>query len=174
MVLAVALAIGAGSQAAVKNLVVPKGTVVNLAFVSTFSSKTAHVGDKIKLQVAQDVTVGSTTVIRRNTPVTGVITSVEGRKHYGVNAKMRMVLNPVKSVYGKRIAIEPRSKGDYIGGKTGEAAGATIGGAAILGPVGLVGGYFVVGKSVFVKKGDLLGTLVSKNVTLSSGTRAKK
>jgi len=165
--IALALAMAAGSQAATKKLVVPKGTVVNLAFDTAFNSKTASVGDKINLHVVENVVVKGVTVIARDTPVIGTISSVERRKRYGVNAKMRIVLNPVQSVFDKAIPVAARAKGDYVGARTGEAAGATIGGAAILGPLGLAGGYFVVGKNVNVKKGDLLSTAVTTKVKIT-------
>ena len=52
--------------------------------------------------------------------------------------------------------------------RPGEAAGASIGAAAILGPVGLVGGYFVVGKEVHAKPGDKLTVEVSKDVLVKA------
>lgn len=170
LVIALAISIAAAAEAQTKRFVVPKGTLVDLVFISAFTSRTAKVGDPVKLKVNGNVTVGGRRVINRGTTVTGTIKSVEGRGRYGVNAKVRLVLNPIRSNYGKRIPIEPRVKGDYLGGRTAEAAGATVGGAAVLGPVGLIGGYFVVGKTVTVQKGDPLATQVSKNVTL----RAKK
>ena len=48
----------------------------------------------------------------------------------------------------------------------GVAAGASAGGALVLGPVGLVGGYFIVGKSVNVKVGDHLVSQVSSDTML--------
>ena len=137
-----------------------------MKFDKALSSRTSNVGDTVSLHVADNVMVGNKVVIKKGTKVTGVMSKVNHRKHYGVNAKIRLALNPIKSTYGKKISIEPRTKGDLVGGKTGEAAGAAIGGAAILGPIGLIGGYFVVGKPVTVKVGDPLSTLVSKNIVL--------
>lgn len=168
LILSVALVLMLGIliNAASVKLVVAKGTIVDLKFDKAFSSRTSKIGDSVSLHVVNDVRSGNTVVIKKGTKVTGVMSSVDKRKRYGVNAKIRIALNPVKSTYGVMIPIEPRTKGDYIGGKTGEAAGATIGGAAILGPVGLVGGYFVVGKPVTVKVGDPLSTMVTKNIVL--------
>ncbi len=141
---------------------VPAGTPVTLVFDQTLSSKTAKVGQQVKFSVADDVMVGSTLVIKKGTPVTGVIAKAEKRKRFGVNATIRIALNPVKSTQGARIALEPRSQGHPVEGeKSGQGAAATVGGAAILGPVGLVGGYFVSGKDVEVKPGDKLETEVS-------------
>jgi len=158
------------ASAKVEQIIVPKGTEVILAFNQALSSKTAKVGQSVALHVKNGVNIGGRTVLKAGTKVTATISQVDKRGHYGVNAKMRIVLNPVRSAYGAMINLEPRSKGKYIGGKkTNEAAGATAGGAILLGPVGLVGGYFVHGKPVTIKVGDLLVTEVSKTVTLVRG-----
>jgi hypothetical protein len=155
----------AGSASA-QRVVVPKGTPVDLAFDSAFSSKTAKVGDVVPLHVTRDVVVRGHTIIRKGTRVTAVISDVSKRKRYGVNAKIQLALNPVNTTFGRSIPLEPRSQGRYVGRKTGGAAAATLGGAALLGPVGLVGGYFISGRSVNVKPGDPLATEVSKSVVL--------
>ena len=158
-------AIGASAKA--MPITVPKGTEVSLVFNQALSSKTAKVGQSVSLHVKNDVKIGSQTVLGRGAKVTGVLSQVDKRKSYGVNAKMRIALNPVKSVYGQMINLEPLSKGNKLSGKkTSQAAGATVGGAIIAGPVGLVGGYFIHGKSVKIKVGDMLLTEVAQTVTL--------
>jgi hypothetical protein len=148
------------------SVTVPKGTQVVLVFDQALSSRTAKVGQKVSFHVKNNVSVGNKTVIKAGKKITGTISKVEKSKHYGINADMRIVINPVK-VKGGTISLDPVSKGKPVGGKTGEAAGATVGGAVILGPVGLVGGYFVVGKSVMIKVGDTILTEVAKTVKLN-------
>jgi len=159
------LAVSAIAQA--ERVRVLKGTEIILAFDQALSSKTATVGEPVSLHVVNDVTVAGHTILKAGTPVTATISQVDKRKRYGINAKMRIVLNPVKSTYGRMLALAPRSKGKFVGGKrSAEAAGATVGGAILLGPVGLLGGYFIVGKSVTINVGDQLTTEVTKSVTL--------
>lgn len=143
---------------------IPKGTNVPLVFDQALSSKTAKEGDKVNFRVAQDVTVDGKTVIKQGTHVTGIVTSVDKRQRYGVNAKLRIALNPI-NLGGTTIPLEPKSKGKYTGSRTDQAAIATGGGALLLGPVGLIGGYFVVGKPVNVKVGDPLITEVARDTT---------
>jgi hypothetical protein len=150
-----------------ERITVPKGTDVILAFDQDLSSKTAKVGDVIFLHVANDVRVGGHTILEAGTKVTGTISQVDKRKRYGINAEMRIVLNPVKSTYGRMIELNARREGKLVGGKkSDEAAGATVGGAILLGPVGLIGGFFVHGKPVEIRAGDQLATEVSKAVRL--------
>ena len=148
-------------------ITVPKDTDVTLVFDQALSSKTAKEGQQVKLHVQNDVMVGDKTIIKGGTPVTGVVSKVEKRKHFGVNAKMRIALNPVRTASGAMLALEPREKGKVAGSKTGEAAGASAGGALLLGPIGLVGGYFVVGKPVNVKVGDTIVSTVTHDTTIN-------
>ena len=155
------------ASARIERITVPKGTEVSLVFNQALSSKTAKVGESVALHVKNDVKISGVTVLAADTKVTGVLSQVDKRKRYGVNAKMRIALNPVKSVYGEMINLEPLSKGNKLSGKkTSQAAGATAGGAIVLGPVGLVGGYFIHGKAVKIKVGDVLLTEVAQTVTL--------
>lgn len=155
-----------------QRITVPQGTPVDLIFDQGLDSKTTKVGQAVRLHVRDDVMVGNRTIIRSGAPVTGVITNVKKRQRYGVNAQMMIALNPVRSAYGQGIPLSPRTKGNRIGGrKSGQAAGATAGGAIVLGPVGLLGGYFVHGKRVVIHPGDPLATEVSSTVVLRERAR---
>ena len=165
VIVGVMLAVGA--SAAEQRLMVPKGTDVTLVFDQAVSSKTAKVGDAVRLHVKEDVTVDRHVILKHGARVSGVISRVDARKRYGINAKLRIALKQVRSTYGEPLTLEARSKGKYIQGKkSGSAAGATAGGAIIAGPVGLVGGYFIHGKAVRIKRGDIMQTEVGRNTWL--------
>ena len=148
---------------------IPKGTAVTLVFEQAASSKTIKAGDKVELTVKDNVVWNSRVILKKGTPVTAIVSKVDKRKRYGINAQLRFALNPVKSVYGQMINLEPRQRGNVVGGKTAEAGAATAGGVILLGPVGLIGGYFVVGKEVNIRVGDVLETEFSKDVLIKNG-----
>src|SRR5690242_6554806 len=81
---------GLPAQSRAAKLTVPKGVDVPLAFDQSLTSKTAKVGDQVKFHVTEAVVVDSKTIIKEGTPVTGMITKVDKRKHFGVNAKMQI------------------------------------------------------------------------------------
>jgi hypothetical protein len=139
-----------------------------VAFDQALNSKTTKAGQRVRLHVTDDVLVGGQKVIGKGARVQGVISKVSKRKRYGRNAEMRIVLESVQSVVtGKKVPLEAGGKGDEVSGrKSAQAAGATVGGAAVLGPVGLIGGYFVTGKAVNIKVGDTFVTEVPKDVVL--------
>lgn len=142
-----------------------KGTDVPLLFEHSLSSMTAKVGDRVDFRVKDDVHgTNGDVVIARDTPVVGHVTKVKGHAKYGVNAQIQITLDKVKAVNGKWVPLEPKYHGKEFGKRTDEAAAATIGGAVLLGPVGLIGGYFVNGKKVEVKPGDTFVTEVAKDM----------
>jgi hypothetical protein len=155
MKMAIPLAVGLllPLSALADKITVPKGTDIVLAFDQPLTDKKAKDGDKVNLHVDKDVQVDGKTVIAEGTKATGVITAVKGRARYGVNARIQMLINPITAVDGTKIPIGYKTK-SADNGKTAGAAAATVGGAVVLGPIGLVGGYFVVGKHVNVKPGD--------------------
>lgn len=143
-----------------------KGTPVTLAFDDAVNSKHVHSGDTVHLHVYEDVRDGGRVVIRRGTRVTAIITDVQKNGRFGKNAQLKLSINPIRQD-GVEIPLQPRQKGNIVGGSKGtEAAGVAGAGAVVLGPVGLAAGYFVVGKSVNVHPGDKLETQVSSDVRL--------
>lgn len=154
------------AAAVADTVTIPKGTDVPLVFDQAVSSKTAKKGDKITLHVESDVVVGTQIVFARGTSVTGIITNVQHRKNFGVNANLKLAFNPVATILGASIDIGPRSKGKSTGSRTDHAAVIAGGGALLLGPVGLVGGYFVVGKQVEIKPGDKIQTEVVRETSI--------
>jgi hypothetical protein len=141
---------------------VPKGTDVVLAFDQTMTDQKAKDGDKVKLHVDQDVLIDGKIVITSGTKVSGTITSVKKRARFGVNARVQMLLKPIKTVDGSKVVVGYNTRSGS-NGKTAGAAAASAGGALILGPVGLVGGYFIVGKHVNVKPGDKMTVNTDKD-----------
>jgi len=146
---------------------VPKGTEIVLAFDQPLKDTTARDGDKVRLHVDQDVQVDGKTVIKEGTKAYGTITAVKKRARFGVNARIQMKIKPIRTVDGKHVVVGYKTK-STSNGKTAGAAAASVGGAALLGPVGLVGGYFIVGKHVNVKPGDKTTVDVDKDTVVNA------
>jgi hypothetical protein len=143
---------------------VPAGTEVWLKFDQSLDSGTAKVGERVKLHVAHDVMVNGRDVAPAGTQVWGVVTTVDKRGRFGKNGRLRITIDPIDTGHG-HLPVQPRDKGkDFKGSRTDQAALLSGGGALLLGPVGLVGGYFVAGKQVRIKPGDNLRTEVSDTV----------
>jgi chitobiase/beta-hexosaminidase-like protein len=67
----------AGEPSASAKLLLARGTAVPLVFASDVSSKTADVGDKISLAVAEDLKIGAVVVVKKGTPAVATVTEVD-------------------------------------------------------------------------------------------------
>ncbi len=143
-----------------------KGTPVSLTFDQGLSSKTAHVGDKVMFHVADDVTVGGTVVIKRGARASATISEMQKKGRFGKNAQIKLTINPIK-VGSVDVPLQPRQKGNIVGGKRGaQAAGVSGAGLVVLGPLGAAAGYGIVGHEVDIKAGGKLETQVSADVQI--------
>src|SRR5438128_306836 len=86
--LSLAFALTTLMPAYAENISVKKGTDVKLAFDNSLSSDTAKPGDRVKLHVDEAVVVDGKTVIPEGEKVTGTISRVKKRAHFGVNANI--------------------------------------------------------------------------------------
>jgi translation elongation factor P/translation initiation factor 5A len=67
----------AAEPSAAPKLLLARGTAVPFVFVSDVSSKTADVGDKISLSLAEDLKVGDVIVVKKGTPAVATVTEVD-------------------------------------------------------------------------------------------------
>ena len=65
------------SNSASEKLLLARGTPVSLVFVTDVSSKTADVGDKLSLTLAEDLKAGNITLIKKGTPSIATVTEVD-------------------------------------------------------------------------------------------------
>lgn len=126
------------------DVVIPDGTEVRLQLVERVSSATARVGEKIRLEVAEDVKVGDRIVIAQGAPASGTVTVAEPRKSFGRRGKLDFTIDSVKTVDDQpvRLRVTKRAEGGERYLATGVVTYFT-----------LVGGVFVKGKDVEVDTG---------------------
>ncbi len=118
-----------GTACYADTITVMKGTNVPLVFDQSVSSKTAKKGDIVKLHVATDVAIGDKIIFKGGEKVTAVITEVQRRKNFGVNAKLRLKFDPIATTFGPSVEVEAKSKGKSTGSRADEAAAISGGGA---------------------------------------------
>lgn len=136
----------------------PKDTLVKLRFTDPVSTRAALEGQKVNLRAAEDVYVGTTLVIKKDETTTAVINKVKRPGSWGRSGKIEIEFGTIKAVDGADVKLGPWTRDDKA--PTGYAAGASVGGAVLLGPVGLVGGLFVKGKHVDIPIGQEIDAAV--------------
>ncbi len=151
---AAAPAVTVTATAASTYMNLPAGTLVQLRLTDPVSTRDAKQGDVVNLRVADDVYLGTKLVIRKDETTTATITEVRGPRNWGRSARLGFEFGAVKAVDGTAVTLGPWTRETRKEESMGYAAGATVGGAVLLGPVGLVGGMFVKGNHVELPAGQ--------------------
>ena len=138
----------------------PANTVFPITLSEGVATKTNQEGDTIRFTVAQDVFVDDVLVLPQGAQGTGVVTKIQPPRSFGRNGKLEIKFNQVFGIDDEPIATvlgpEAKEKLKY------EAA--ALGGAMVLGPIGLIGGYFVKGSDVDMPAGTALYIQVQDTV----------
>ncbi|HHT89444.1 MAG: hypothetical protein QM451_08565 [Bacillota bacterium] len=132
----------------VKRLTLPAQTLVRVALASTVDSSTAQVGDQVQYRVVEDVMIEGRVVIPLG--ATGLATVAEATAAGGLGKDGRVVLDfgKITALDGTQVRLRVDETATQRNRSLELAAGASMAGVILLGPVGLVSGYFVRGKNV--------------------------
>jgi len=87
-----------------RELVLRNQTAVRLKLVRELSSATAHVGEEVNFEVAQDVVVGGLVVIAKGAPAVGAVTEAEPKKR-GKGGKINVSVASVLLANNEKIAV---------------------------------------------------------------------
>ena len=123
----------------------------------TTEDKASKVGDRPRMEVAENVVVDGVTVIPKGTPVTGELTAVRNKGMWGKSGKLEgRVLN--LSLNGRTV----RMSGAFDDkGVTGTAA---VVGAVLLVPIV---GFFVTGTSARIPAGGQISAYVDEDIVFN-------
>ncbi len=132
---------------------VPANTLVKIALVTPVNAKNLKAGDTIRYQVADDVTVDGKLVFAKGALGTGTVQKVVQARNFGRNAEVEIDFSQVKSVDGTEAATFLGEESKTEMKNMAMAAGASVAGMILLGPVGIVAGAFVHGKNIDVPEG---------------------
>lgn len=146
----------AAAAAASGKLFLPQGTAVPLVFASDVNSKTAHVGDKISLTLAQDLKAGDAVVARKGTVSFATITQVDKPHVFGGPGE----------VYFKADYLQADGTVIKLRGSAAKEGQDEASKAAALMVVPLPVGLLVHGKDVEIKPGAQFTAFVDADTVL--------
>lgn len=135
----------------VKQVTLPAQTLVKVALAETISSAEAQVGDAVVYQVTEDVMVDGRVVIPAGTTSRAVVSEVTAAGRLGKDGRIVMDFGRVPALDGTLVPLKVDERATEKNRSLELAAGASMAGIILLGPVGLVGGYFVKGKDVQIE-----------------------
>lgn len=144
----------ANGQITTLNTIVNKDTLVKIKIVTPLNTKTSRTGDIVMFQAAEDVHSGGQLVIAKGAQGFGKVTKVEQAKNFGRDAKLEITFNSIEGIDGSSIATILGDKAKEETKSLALAAGATVAGLVILGPIGVVGGAFVRGEDISIPAGS--------------------
>jgi hypothetical protein len=148
----------AAEPSAPAKLLLARGTAVPLVFASDVSSKTADVGDKISLTLAEDLKVGAVVAVKKGTPAVATVTEVDNRGMAGAPGE---VFFQADSLQAGSVLIKMHGAAAKEGqDKVGKAMGLMF---VPVVPVGI----FVRGKDAEIKQGASFTAFVDADTLLS-------
>lgn len=135
----------------VKRVNLPAQTLVKIALTKTIDSATAQVGDKVVYRITEDVMVDGRVVIPAGTTSVATVTEVTAAGRLGKDGRVLIDFGTVLALDGTAVRLKVDERATEKNRSLELAAGASMAGIILLGPVGLVGGYFVKGKDVQIE-----------------------
>jgi hypothetical protein len=137
-----------------------QGTAVPLVFASDVNSKTAEVGDKISLALAEDLKVGDVMVARKGTAAVATVTEVDGKHVLGTPGEVFFQANSLQAdgtVVKLRGGAAKEGQDKY-----------TKAIALMVVPVPVPMALFVHGKDAEIKQGAVFTAFVDADTWLSA------
>lgn len=148
-------------------VVLPKDSLIKVKFMSDISSKTAQAGDAVDFVVDDNVYVGEALVLPKGAKGVGKIQKVVQPRIFGRDARIDLDFSHVVAVNGEAVPVTVGDLAKQQAKTAAGAAGASIGGMVLFGPVGIVGGAFVKGSSVTIPAGSNTYVQVEQDTTIN-------
>ena len=135
---------------------VPVNTLAKISLVSPVNAKNLKVGDTIKYQAAEDVIENGMLVFAKGAPGEGVVKKVTQARNFGRDAEVEINFKNLRAIDGTDMDMVLGEESKKEMKNMAMAAGASIAGMVLLGPVGIITGVFVNGKNIDLPAGTEL------------------
>ena len=162
-----------------RGVVLPGNTPLRLRFMDELSPAISQVGDRVRLELTNDLIVDRCLVAPAGSLVMTEVREVKKPRMFGVPGEVRLSFDGLKPLgpqrpvvfvgeHAKKAIEDARKTGDRGEGAIVGAGAASIAGAAILGPVGLVSGFFIRGNSIRIPAGSVTFVQTSDDIAVSA------
>lgn len=130
-----------------------EGSLVRIRLLTEVDSGKVRVGDEVAFRVIEDVQVEGRIVIPAGAEGYGVIKDVVSAGRLGRDGRVDIDFRTVSAFDGVPIRLKVDEKATEKNLSLELAAGASMAGVILLGPLGLVSGYFVKGRDIHIPAG---------------------
>lgn len=157
----------------------PGDTIMRFRFMDELSPATSKTGDRVRLELTNDLIVNQCLVAPAGSLLLTEVREVKRPRMFGVPGEVRLAFNELKPLGPERPpvivgeaaqqAIKDAARiGDRGEGAIVGAGAASLAGAVLLGPVGLVSGAFIRGNSIKILAGSLTYVQTSGDIIVSA------
>ncbi|GHV44161.1 hypothetical protein FACS1894204_00830 [Synergistales bacterium] len=158
--------------------VLPGSTVLKTRFLEELSPAKSKKGDFVGLALTDDLFVDKILVAPKGSLIDTRVREVKQPRAFGVPGEVRLQFNTLMplgsqrplvtfSSAAKKATDDAKKFGDKGEGSMIGAGAASIGGAILLGPVGLLGGALIRGNSIKIPEGSVMFLEVSGDSRIS-------
>ena len=145
---------------------VPANTLVKISLVTPINAKELKKGDIVKFKAAEDVIENDMLLITAGALGEGEVTEVSQAQNFGRDAKINIDFKDMEAVDGTKIDMTLGEEAKETMEQMGMAAGASLAGMIILGPIGIIGGAFVKGKNINLPEGTEMYLQTEKDCSI--------
>ncbi len=162
-----------------ENISLPGNTVLKAVFKEELNPAKAKAGDSVSLELTNDLKISNYLIAPTGSKVNTVVKAVKKPSAFGQPSEIRLNFIELEPLGPQRPAVffgkearkaaeieqKNREKGD---GAIVGAGAASLAGAVLLGPVGLVSGLFIRGNAITIPKGSITFIQTSEDITVSA------
>lgn len=135
---------------------VPANTLAKISLVTPVNAKNLKVGDTVKYQAAEDVIENGMLIFAKGAPGEGTVKKVTQARNFGRDAEVQIDFKTLRAIDGTDMDMFLGEESKKEMKTMAMAAGASIAGMVLLGPVGIITGVFVHGNNIDLPVGTEL------------------
>ncbi|MCX7828810.1 MAG: hypothetical protein N2315_06335 [Thermanaerothrix sp.] len=135
---------------------VPAGQVFKVNLLQPLSARYSKPGDRVKMELVEDLALNQVLVAPKGSRVMASVEKVEGPKTFGRPSNVKLSFQQLESLGSEAVPVvmgEASRKATELDKSLVGAAGASVAGLALFGPLGLAGGFLVRGDDKTVPAG---------------------
>ena len=162
-----------------QEVILPGSTVLETKFLEELSPAKSKKGDFVRLVLTEDLLVSHNLVAPRGSLIETYVREVKQPRAFGVPGEVRLdfksllPLGPQRPPVmlgnaSKKATEEAQKNRDRGAGGIIGAGAASVGGAILLGPIGLVSGVLIRGNSIKIPEGTIMFLETSGDVRVSA------
>ncbi|MBQ8693988.1 MAG: hypothetical protein IJ520_12705 [Synergistaceae bacterium] len=157
----------------------PAKYILKLRFMDELSPAISKAGDQVRLELMDDIIIKGCLVAPAGSLLLTEVRQVKKPRMFGVPGEVRLNFKELRPLgpqhpdvtigaEAQKAIADARKAGDRGEGPVIGAGAASIAGAAILGPIGLVSGFFIRGNSLKIAAGSRTYLQIAEDTTVSA------